>query len=128
MAKITIYVTGYKPGDGEYDYLYLSHAATGSGVIDTEFVTDAKPGDTVTWVLRDSCSVERITGIQEKGITPQINLFSSGPSPNADGSWSGEITTDVQEVRTEQYFISFVLEGETKVRKDDPKIRVQPPD
>lgn len=89
---------------------------------DAALTTDVLPGDTITWKFTGD--IQSIDGIVYKNETNSVNLFSTQPAKNADGSWSGIIGENVPNLATEKYDIHYTLNGVKYI--EDPKLKAHP--
>ena len=88
--------------------------------------TDAGPGDTITWVIKNKSGVASITGIDAK---PGSNEVFISPPTQIGGStnWKGTIKNKDQfnGITTEDYTINYTKESGGAFSYD-PKIQVNP--
>lgn len=83
---------------------------------DTDFTTGVTSGTNV--IFKKTGAISAITAINYTGNT---NLFSSGPTLQADGTWKGVIG-NMQAGSIETYSISYMVDGNTYTQ--DPKIEI----
>ncbi len=86
---------------------------------DAALTTDVKQGDTVTWKFTGD--IQSIDGIVYKNGANSVNLFSTQPAKNADGSWSGVIGASAPDLAIEKYDIHYTLNGVKYI--EDPRIQ-----
>ncbi len=107
--------------------------ATGILTLSDQGVTNATPGDQVTWVIGPGSGVASISGIVEKSNSADV--FSPDPAPvNGSSNWQGTVNPSVLAGTEEMYSINWTTAGTGWLGKDgaglpksyDPTIRIQP--
>ena len=88
---------------------------------DADQTTEVREGDTVVWKFAGD--INAFKKIKDTSV-PKKDLFSSGPSEQADGSWSGVIG-DFPEGTTESYSIKYQVTGHNNPYIQDPKLRMK---
>lgn len=109
-----------------------SDASKSTLTLSDQGVTNAIPGDQVTWILAPGCGVASISGI--KNDPTSVDVFKPDPAPLADGStsWQGTINPSIKEKTEEEYSIIWYAVGGGWHGQNlgpittDPKIMVNP--
>ena len=120
MATETILLKAKTKKDGTTE-LKLKNK-NGSKWHDNKLISDVHAGDDVIWELHDD-SIKAIENIFSKNNT---SIFSSNPSPNSDGTWSGIISSKATPDAEESYSIQFITPDD-KLHLDDPTLKVKAP-
>jgi len=113
MATEIIFIRKQAEGTG----LYLSDNEGHAG--DGTITTIVHEGDTVIWKLAPNGGIDEVTNIYPK--TGSVNIFSTAPTKQVDGSWKGTVATSIS--GSESYSIDYNIGHDSYT--DDPKLKVQ---
>ena len=113
MGQVTIYLS-LVSGTTQL-HLKDSEGHEGDGSI----TTLVDPGDTVVWEIVSGSGITAINDIYKK--EGSLSLFSTGPSADANGTWSGVISANAK--GEESYSIKYTVGGNQYV--DDPQLKVR---
>jgi hypothetical protein len=120
MATETILLKAKNKKDGT-TVLKLKNKS-GSKWHDNNLTSDVGAGDHVTWELHND-SIKAINNVFSKNKT---NIFSTNPSPNKDGTWSGTISHNALPGAEEPYSIQYTT-ADDNLHLDDPTLKVKAP-
>ncbi len=115
MADVTIYLSLVSGTTN----LHLSDSEGHDG--DGTITTDVKPGDNVTWQIASGANISSIDSIYDKVSN---NIFSSGPSSQPNGTWTGTVSSSAS--GSESYGILYTVDGTQY--DDDPILDVDDDD
>ncbi len=121
MANLKIYIEAIR--DGSRYKLKLSDSEGNEGI--DNLISNAKPGTKVKWQEKKPAKI-KLKDITKIGAKDGSDDIFGETLRKVGKNWEGTVQDDMWD-REEEYFIHYIIKGETQEHICDPVIKTPPP-